>query len=101
MYSYLNVLSYTDVLDDVGVIEEHHPPQQRHLADHGGGDPALWRVDVDVEFLHRQEAPFPARLSGLVHFAVGAFSYFCQQLVAQRFTADVHDGLTKTQFNLN
>lgn len=91
---------HMNLLDYVGVVEVLHLAQQRHLADHEGGDPRLRRVSADDELLHRQEALLVADLSGFVHLPVGALSHLCQQLVAQTFTADVHC-LQDVQINLN
>lgn len=72
------------------MVEEIHLAQQRHLADHGGGDPGVRRVPADVELLHRQKAPFPAQLPSFIHQPVRALPDHCQELVAQRNRADIH-----------
>lgn len=72
------------------MVEILHFLQQRHLADHDGGDPDARPVSRDDELLHRQESLFPPHLPALVHLTVGALSHFGEQLVGQRLIAVVH-----------
>ena len=71
------------------MVEVLNLTQQRHLANHEGRDSALG-VTEEVQLLDRYEALLLTDLPGLEHLAVGALTYFYQDLVAPIVSVKLH-----------